>query len=56
MLFSPETGNRPEDRNSTDLVVGLSIDHMFPNSLYLIVEGLYNRAGQVLAGSVTWNF
>lgn len=45
MLFTPQTGDRPEARNTTDLVFGLSIDHMFPSSLYLIVEGLYNRAG-----------
>ncbi|TVQ08955.1 MAG: hypothetical protein EA364_14870 [Balneolaceae bacterium] len=29
----------------TNLVAGLSADHMFANSLFLIVEGLYNQAG-----------
>jgi hypothetical protein len=31
----------------TNVVVALSADHMFDNSLFLVVEGLYNQAGGV---------
>lgn len=30
---------------TTNIVAALSVDHMFDNSLFLIVEGLYNREG-----------
>lgn len=35
------TANSP----GTNIVVGISGDHMFDNSLFLIVEGLYNQIG-----------
>lgn len=34
-----------EARRSTNIVAALSADHMFDNSLFLIVEALYNREG-----------
>lgn len=43
MLFSSlddETGSE-----GTHILIGVSADHMFDNSLFLIVEGLYNQAG-----------
>jgi len=42
MLFEPLTELPDRD---TGLVIGLSIDHMFSNSIFLILEGVYNRAG-----------
>lgn len=36
-----ESANNP----GTNFVVGISGDHMFDNSLFLIVEGLFNYAG-----------
>ncbi len=32
-------------QHSTNVVLAVGIDHMFDNSLFLIAEGLYNRAG-----------
>lgn len=43
MVFSdlePAAGSR-----GTNVVIGISVDHMFDNSLFLIVEGLYNQIG-----------
>ncbi len=43
MVFTdiePTAGSR-----GTNIVIGLSGDHMFDNSLFLIVEGLYNQSG-----------
>ncbi|TVR15615.1 MAG: hypothetical protein EA391_10220 [Balneolaceae bacterium] len=39
-LDKPPAGNR-----ETNLVAALSVDHMFENSLFLVVEGLYNKEG-----------
>lgn len=43
MVFTDleQTVNSP----GTNVVVGISADHMFDNSLFLIVEGLYNQLG-----------
>ena len=43
MLFTSLEDEFGSDR--TNFVFGVSADHMFENSLFLIVEGLYNQAG-----------
>lgn len=43
MLFTDLEEAASSER--TNIVIGISADHMFDNSLFLIVEGLYNRAG-----------
>ena len=43
MLFS--SLDEGSDIEGTNIVIGISADHMFDNSLFLIVEGLYNQAG-----------
>jgi hypothetical protein len=44
MLFTDLEENSTGSRQ-TNLVVALSIDHMFENSMFLVVEGLYNMNG-----------
>lgn len=43
-MFFTDLGNTEQDLG-TNIVAGLSADYMFDNSLYLVVEGLYNQAG-----------
>lgn len=43
MLFTSLEDESGSDR--TNFVLGVSADHIFENSLFLIVEGLYNQAG-----------
>lgn len=44
MLFTDLEENATGNRE-TNLVAAISADHMFDNSLFLIVEGLYNKNG-----------
>ncbi|PWN07665.1 hypothetical protein [Rhodohalobacter mucosus] len=44
MLFTDLEENSAGDR-PTNLVAAVSADHMFDNSLFLIIEGLYNKDG-----------
>lgn len=43
MLFS--SLDDESDKKRTNFVMGISADHMFDNSLFLVVEGFYNYAG-----------
>ncbi len=44
MLFTDLEEN-PAGNRETNVVIALSGDHMFDNSLFLVVEGLYNKDG-----------
>jgi len=44
MLFTDLEEN-PAGNRETNLIAALSADHMFENSLFLVVEGLYNKDG-----------
>jgi len=44
LMFFADLDDVP-GRNPTNLIAAVSADHMFDNSLYLIVEALYNKNG-----------
>jgi len=44
MLFTDLEEN-PAGNRETNVIAALSADHMFENSLFLVVEGLYNKDG-----------
>jgi len=46
MLFT-DIGENSDGERATNIVAAISADHMFDNSLFLIVEGLYNKDGGV---------
>jgi hypothetical protein len=45
IMFFTDLEENPSGNRKTNLVAALSVDHMFDNSLFLVVEGLYNKDG-----------
>ena len=45
VMFFAGLDETPDGNRETNLIAALSVDHMFENSLFLVVEGLYNKEG-----------
>lgn len=45
VMFFAGLDENTDGTRETNLIASLSVDHMFENSLFLVVEGLYNKEG-----------
>ena len=44
-MFFTDLEENPAGNHETNLIAALSVDHIFENSLFLVLEGLFNKEG-----------